>query len=377
MNFIFKYNNYPLYTASLPEGYRGEAVFRPLHYDMDNTDNFEIFGSAVSPDRKYNLFFQTGHSFSGSSKMNANDIGKENGIGVIQTDLCTVQDQINDYAYDFLDKPVTTRFFQPIPNADELTIKCNAYIQRTFGDLQQASARQSTNVQLLNIINDGATGIYHLPEGKILLVSLWRCGTDCSLSSFALAPLRMWSWSVPLVTYMMADEPLEDDGFFLYYDFLKTLKETPELKSYREEMKRQNTMKASQVIAREQQKTQQINDMLWQKHNQAWDRAERVSKQLSADMDAFHQQQQARLQQSSHPISSGSGESLDDKIQRQRHEAMMGVNTYVDEDGRETEHTIMNDRVFESNLDQNVHFGTEHYYDDYVPDGWHEIFRKE
>lgn len=59
-----------------------------------------------------------------------------------------------------------------------------------------------------------------------------------------------------------------------------------------------------------------------------------------------------------------------------RHESMMGVETYMRSDGSEVEYSNRADRVFENNLDNTVHFGTEHYYDDYVPDGWHELKKK-
>ena len=54
----------------------------------------------------------------------------------------------------------------------------------------------------------------------------------------------------------------------------------------------------------------------------------------------------------------------------------MGVNTYMDSDGREVEFSTQADRVFQNDLDNRERFGTEHYYDNYVPDGWSELFRK-
>ena len=69
-------------------------------------------------------------------------------------------------------------------------------------------------------------------------------------------------------------------------------------------------------------------------------------------------------------------ESMDDRIQRWRHESMMGVETYERNDGSAVEYDSRADRVFENNLDQTQHFGTRHYYDDYVPEGWHEIKKK-
>jgi hypothetical protein len=69
-------------------------------------------------------------------------------------------------------------------------------------------------------------------------------------------------------------------------------------------------------------------------------------------------------------------ETLDDRVQRLRHESMMGVNTYEREDGTTYEYSTQADRVFENNINQNLHFGTENYHDDYVPDMWTELNRK-
>ena len=59
-----------------------------------------------------------------------------------------------------------------------------------------------------------------------------------------------------------------------------------------------------------------------------------------------------------------------------RHESMMGVETYERQDGSTYEYSNMADRVFENNLDETTHFGTRNYYDDYVPEGWHEMKKK-
>ena len=54
----------------------------------------------------------------------------------------------------------------------------------------------------------------------------------------------------------------------------------------------------------------------------------------------------------------------------------MGVDTYERNDGSTVEYSTYADRVFENNLDQTQHFGTHHYFDDYVPEGWHEMKKK-
>ena len=71
-----------------------------------------------------------------------------------------------------------------------------------------------------------------------------------------------------------------------------------------------------------------------------------------------------------------SDESSDDYIQRLRHESIMGVETYERNDGSTVEYSNYADRVFENNLDSTQHFGTHHYFDDYVPEGWHEMKKK-
>lgn len=95
-------------------------------------------------------------------------------------------------------------------------------------------------------------------------------------------------------------------------------------------------------------------------------------------MDRFHADMDQRMRESDSRTTPSihDGESLDDKIQRQRHESMMGVETYERNDGTSVEFDSRADRVFESNYDSRQHFGTEHYHGDYVPDGWHEMKKK-
>ena len=55
----------------------------------------------------------------------------------------------------------------------------------------------------------------------------------------------------------------------------------------------------------------------------------------------------------------------------------MGVETYERNDGTVHEFDNSADRVFENNLDNTSRFGTRNYYDDYVPEGWHEMKKKQ
>ena len=75
-------------------------------------------------------------------------------------------------------------------------------------------------------------------------------------------------------------------------------------------------------------------------------------------------------------VGGAGGESIDDHVQRMRHEATMGVNTFEREDGTTYEFSTQADRVFENDFDPRVHVGTEGSGPDYVPDGWTEGQRR-
>ena len=126
---------------------------------------------------------------------------------------------------------------------------------------------------------------------------------------------------------------------------------------------------------------------LVRQNNERWDRVSQFARQQSAELDQWrsdnwsrmreHDRQMAQIRDfSSTPSSFGGGETVDERVQRLRHEATYGVNTYERDDGTTYEHSTAADRVFENDLDSNLHVGTEGYYDDYVPDGWTELNRK-
>ena len=122
-------------------------------------------------------------------------------------------------------------------------------------------------------------------------------------------------------------------------------------------------------------------------NDERWERVSQFARQQSADLDRWrsenwnrmqdHDRQMARIRGMSNiPSSFGGGETIDDRVQRLRHESMMDVNTYEREDGSTYEFSTQADRAFENDYDPRTHVGTEGYYDDYVPDGWTEGHRK-
>ena len=130
----------------------------------------------------------------------------------------------------------------------------------------------------------------------------------------------------------------------------------------------------------------QLAHMMWE-NNMRWERVSSFARQQSAELDSWradnwnrmqeHDRQMAEIANMGNtPSSYGGGESINDRIQRLRHEATYGVNTYEREDGTEYEFSTQAERAFECDYDPRIHVGTEGYYDDYVPDGWTEGWRK-
>ena len=110
----------------------------------------------------------------------------------------------------------------------------------------------------------------------------------------------------------------------------------------------------------------------------SWAASDRLRDSLSRDLDSWRSNLNQTMAQNDMRFTAGSsnGESSDDYIQRLRHESIMGVETYERNDGSTVEYSNYADRVFENNLDSTQHFGTHHYFDDYVPEGWHEMKKK-
>ncbi|MBQ6125475.1 MAG: hypothetical protein IJI77_00405 [Erysipelotrichaceae bacterium] len=128
----------------------------------------------------------------------------------------------------------------------------------------------------------------------------------------------------------------------------------------------------------ETMQTQQMISNAWAQQQQAWAASDRLRDSIHQDLDNFHNNLNQQMAQNDMHFQTGPsyGESSDDRIQRWRHESMMGVDTYERNDGTTVEYSNYADRVFENNLDSTSHFGTHHYYDDYVPEGWHELKKK-
>ena len=391
----------PLFTAVLPESAQCRAQ---LYAQPDNGKTIEkISGEVSDPANRYELFFQSGDSFTDNAQQQGQQ--QENHYHP----LCQPADQLNEYAAQFLGQtvPPSNLYYLPKEKTDRLTANSAQSLSRNLAVLQQVGQMGGIpiNVQCTGTIVDGAMGVYpFVKDGqqKTLYSAIWRIGLSVAVGMqqnimggfFNMGGNRIGNnlsfWNVPFVVNMVYDGPANDDTLRIFTAFIATFEDTPELKAYGEQVEQANlNADLQKAYAISNQNQAEIN-MMWQQHNAAWARTEAMSKSMSEDMDrfraglaansasmdAFHNQMHSMNSSSGSYGTSYGGESLDDKVQRWRHESMMGVNTYERGDGSTYEHSIQADRVFENNLDSNTHFGTQNYYDDYVPDGWTELNRK-
>jgi hypothetical protein len=265
-------------------------------------------------------------------------------------------------------------------------------------------------VNFLQTLLDGGIGTFKLQDGRVCGMSLWRFGveaayfpvngmypgmnmyqanyyqpprtggfgySDVSNSAGAFA-----SWGVPYIIWSIADEAHLEE----MTDVLVTFANSFEISEQMDDLDKQTqAISLREAIQKTQQNTAMIQQAMMQQQA-AWDAVDRQRAAISQDLDWFHQQTfsnlqandawRQQLQQTIDPMSSVSeGETLDDRIQRLRHESMMGVNTFVNEEGNEREVTTMADRVFEKQNDPDTYFGAENYLGD-VPDGWTELLKK-
>ena len=410
MKFVFHdiQTRTPYYTAELPEGFTGEAVCALVQYQATIVLNAR--GSAFSEDHSLRLYFRTGESYSFSDNNTRIPYGGRDEEGTICHAPCDAGAQIDEFAAEFAGQPLQALHYMNLPQekADSLRPEEEESFQTQYESAMQVLSMQPADLvmQVQARVFDGGTGVYRMNTAggeKTLLVSLWRFGMQSIVGprnagiygGFAAMarPVTMIGWRIPMVIYLLSDTTPDERILQIYNHFVETLQPVSEFQEYCRELDRQNlsrTLHAARTAAERQQA--EIN-YAWQVQQAGWARSEALSRSISADLDSFRSGLNQRmadydalhapggaLYSSGAPSESTAGsnsESMDDRIQRLRHESMMGVNTYVDGEGRESEFSTQADRVFQNNLDNNARFGTEHYYDDYVPEGWSELFRKQ
>ncbi|MBR5755076.1 MAG: hypothetical protein IKX97_04570 [Erysipelotrichaceae bacterium] len=316
--------------------------------------------------------------------------------GAWYADFTSIKDDLDSTAASIFSKKVDAVTYYDL--SDTIRNRAQEALQKQINNLCEElqlgasiSPMPIGNV-ISNYLLDGGMGVYE-DEGKTVAVCFYRIGIECDIiqgqgitenitgEPFSKAtphPMAIAStaaWSIPYIMYMITDNK-EDLGIFM--NFADSFGTTPELQAYCEQLRQQVNQMQYQKAQQHTMETQAAINNMWAQHNARWAATERMSRQMSQDMDRFRSNLNAQMAENDMRFNTGPsyGESTDDRIQRWRHEAMMGVDTYERNDGSTVEYSTYADRVFENNLDSTTHFGTHNYFDDYVPDGWHELNKK-
>ena len=402
MQMTFNDNNgQALLTAEVPEGFTCEAYMNLEQYP--NNRILSVYGKACKDGCA--MYYQTGNGYilnkgnqNGFFKAFSKQDGQRNESGHIYSQLYDIKTDLDNTAAGLLQKEVQATQYYGL--SDQLTAKARKMfdidINNTVQEIQIAATVSSIPVSgiIRNYLFDGGMGVYE-DEGRILAVCFYRLGMEFNLlkgppvvqenlsnEPFGYAKnvfgtiASQANWTVPFIAYMISDKK-EDLGAFM--NFVDTIESTPQVQTYAQQIRQQVTQQQAQMAQAYTAQTQATINNMWAQHNQRWAAVERNRDMLSKNLDSWRAGQDQMRQQMDARFTAPSGasyESLDDKVQRWRHESMMGVETYERNDGSTVEYSNMADRVFENNLDNTTHFGTHNYYDDYVPDGWHELNKK-
>ena len=382
----------PLFTCEIGDVRETEIIFETVRRGVKTDVQYRGMAAAQTP----SYFFENGGSFMWQNTQGVYP-GKVDEEGVLFIPFCPVQEQMDTAASKFLGQNVQGKGYYNLgaKRSEKLQKEGGEQLQKNYQSIVQASSFSQVPIQVnvTSWIMDGGIGVYpYMVQGakKTLYCALWRLGMETCLQvqgmlGFGQPGISSVSWEIPVILYMVSEEDPNEEDLKRIMQFSDTLTPTAQLSQFMAQLEAQNRQSIMQEAARRAQETQAAIDQSWAMHNAAWARVEAQRDAMSADLDRFraglNQQMAAndawRDQMfTPTPSAFNPSESMDDRIQRMRHESMMGVNTFDREDGTSYEHTIMNDRVFENNLDSNVHFGTENWYGDNIPDGWTELLRR-
>lgn len=400
MQMIFndRNNGMGLLKAELPEDFRYEAFTDIEQYP----DNRIIKVYAKAEREACTIRYQTGDTYLLNKGGNAffgntsGSDGQQNGSGAYYASFSDIVTALDRTASALLKKPVKGSQYYDLSETTARKAKeeFHKQISQLVEELQlgaTASAIPIANV-FRNYLLDGGMGIYE-EEGRLLALCFYRIGAEVDFVQgqgisenigqypFAQTPLPMMgissaSWNIPFYTYMISDSK-EDLKIFMR--FVDSIEKTTQLQDLLEQNRQQVMQYQYQKAQMETMRNQAMWSNAFAQQQQAWAASDRLRDSIHQDLDRFHSNihaQAARNDMRFHLGANNSYESSDDKIQRWRHESMMGVETYTRSDGSEVEFDSRADRVFENNFDSTTHFGTKNYFDDYVPDGWHELNKK-
>lgn len=399
MKTIFKdkNNGIDLLECELPKGFKTEAFNQIKQYKDDQ----KVYVEAHADKDNCHISYQTGETYFFEKKkvqmmtyvpeepQNSSGAWRMKGVPTLTQDLDNVASKIAGKkleAKDYFNLPESIML--------EARERFNEDLQKTAEQSQLIASFYQVAVGTIirGYLLDGGLGVYEDGD-KIIATALIRSGmeTDTVMqrgfvenitgepfgqatdNPYASASNCYWDihWIMSMVTE-------NKDDIKIFMQFVETLKATESFKQQVIQFKQQLSQYQIQQIQIKASQDQAMWNMAFANQQQQFAAMDRLSNQLSRDMDEWRAGQNQMRQQMDSRItpSNTSFETSDDRIQRMRHESMMGVETYERNDGSTVEYSNMADRVFENNLDSTTHFGTHHYYDDYIPEGWHEMKKK-
>ena len=386
----------PLLKCELPKGYETRGQMQLKQYPSNQTIHVEAYANKAN----CTIAYLTGESYVYEKQklrpaFSAVPQGPQNDYGAWYATPLSLKDQLDQTAAALLNKKAEAKDYYDLSEnmAAKAKAEFNKQISQLVEELQIGASVTAIPVGNIfrNYLLDGGMGIYE-DKGRTLAVCFFRIGTEVDFvqgygitenitgepfgqASTGPSMLSSASWNIPYITYMITDSK-EDLKTFM--NFVDSVEMTPELQNYVEQNRLQVLQYQRQKAQMETMQTQQMINSAWAQQQQAWAASDRLRDSIHQDLDNFHNSLNQQMAQNDMRFQTGPsyGESSDDRIQRWRHESMMGVDTYERNDGTTVEYSNYADRVFENNLDSTSHFGTHHYYDDYVPEGWHELKKK-
>ncbi|MBR0137443.1 MAG: hypothetical protein IJM15_03465, partial [Erysipelotrichaceae bacterium] len=322
----------------------------------------------------------------------------QNDTGAWYTTPISLKEQLDGFAASLINQKVKPVVYYDLP--ESLSQKAKKEFDRQLSNLCEELKLGATTSMIpignifRNYLIDGGIGVYEANDMTVA-ICFFRVGfeldyvqgqgiyenitgepfgqADCSM-----AMASSVGWSVPYFSYMISDKKEDLKDFAV---FAETVDQTDELRSYVEQHRKQQVQYQYQKAVMEAQQNQMMINNMFAQQQQQFAAMDRMTNMIHQDLDQFHQNIHAQAAQNDMRFNLGSSsgfgyESSDDRIQRMRHESMMGVETYTRSDGTDVEFDSRADRVFENNLDSTTHFGTHNYFDSYVPEGWHELNKK-
>lgn len=388
-----------LFECKLPAGFKTEARTELIQFPKNQ--KIEIEAKAYKGNCAF--YFRSGDLYLYEKRKMQNPFGFNQQPSQGQSDTGawyavpqSLSDDIDAVASSILNKKVKAKDYLDLSDSlskrleEQYKDLVNEFVSNAQFGISMAAV--PLGICIRKYLLEGAIGVYE-EKDKIVAVFLSRRGFEFdtvnaygiyeNISSLPFGqaeldmntPISTCDWEIPYICYMISDKKEDLKDFLVFVD---TLEETKKFKKYCSDLKEQIMAFQKQQAQMENMQNQAMWANAFAQQQASWAASDRLRDSLSRDLDSWRAGLNQSMAQNDMRINtgSGSGESSDDYIQRLRHESIMGVETYERNDGSTVEYSNYADRVFENNLDSTQHFGTHHYFDDYVPEGWHEMKKK-